>query len=89
MLAQQRSLIAILRSNVFASMPALVIALSAAALLLSSVSIAHAQTFQVLHNFTGGDDGANPRRGWSSIEPEICMEHRGKARPTTAASYLR
>ena len=63
MLVQQRSVVTILRRSVSASMFALVIALSAATMLLSLVPAAHAQTFQVLHNFAGGDDGGEPRTG--------------------------
>lgn len=40
-----------------------VIAGTLALLLLSSASVAQAQTFTVLHNFTGGLDGASPYTG--------------------------
>lgn len=36
------------------------VCLLAALLIVSSISIAHAQTFTVLHSFTGGGDGASP-----------------------------
>lgn len=32
---------------------------------IATVSPAHAQTYQVIHNFTGGQDGANPEAGLS------------------------
>jgi len=36
---------------------------SIAAVLLVLTSVAHAQSFQVIHSFTGGADGANPHAG--------------------------
>ena len=38
-------------------------AIALSSFLLTGMSAAHAQTFTVLHNFTGGLDGANPYAG--------------------------
>ncbi|MGC2112686.1 MAG: choice-of-anchor tandem repeat GloVer-containing protein [Candidatus Korobacteraceae bacterium] len=63
MSAQQRSVVAILRRSVRAGMCVLVVALSAATMVIGLVPAAHAQTFQVLHNFTQGADGYWPATG--------------------------
>jgi uncharacterized repeat protein (TIGR03803 family) len=63
MVAQQRSVIAILRSRLAASVFAWVIGLSAATMFIGIVPAAQSQTFQVLHSFSMTEDGFFPATG--------------------------
>ena len=58
------------------------------ALTMVATRSAPAQTFSVLHNFTGGADGANPFcRTLPSDLQEFCTERRHAAEPTAMAQF--
>ena len=50
---------------------------------------AQAQTFSVLHYFTGGPDGAIPRPRLRSDVQEFCTERRLTAEPTVAGTVFK
>ncbi len=58
-MARQQTAVSIFGINLTAR-PAALVALAVLASTLTVVPAANAQTFTVLHNFTGGQDGKNP-----------------------------
>jgi hypothetical protein len=57
------------------------------ALTLVLTQSAQAQTFRVIHSFTGGADGAIPYAGLPSRPQELCTERRRTAELATVAQF--